>query len=519
MKRLLAATFLVLGAASGVARGVTFQRLEFGGEAEHGIFAEDLDGDGSRDLIALGRGRIAVYRCSATGGQYPKDPELLQTFAVAYFADVADVHPAKGKEIVLLTPAGVACFVHDDTGRYKRRLQMLLERDTLLNVGALRGAMRQAALRFSTKVLPLNFAFDADGDGRDDILVPHGAGYDVHLQTAQPGKFAKPITLPIFPFIFHDGAHNPKVGHLGGHEAGRLRLTLELIPLARRDVNGDRKPDLVCGQHWFAQKLGGGFDPVPADLRPEDAPARNGRSELYDINGDRRLDRIYGENDLREPLNIVTYVHYFLADAQGRLDPDHPNGTIAGQNILIHTPLPVHDFSGDGALDFAMFNTDITVTRIAKWVRQSFGDIEGKLLIWYFDTKRNAYPAGYSYHKKIRMRFKIDLMDAMAGLVWERYLSTMMRFEGDYNGDGRLDLLVRERTHTIAIYLNSGNSRTLFPRDPSIVFDKAPGFGGLAVDDLNADGASDLILYRGSAPFTPNPSPNDVIAVYISKRK
>jgi hypothetical protein len=523
MRGLFAVGVLMASAAAAGAGEVTFERLPFGGEAEYGIFSVDVDGDGSRDLIALGRGRISVYRRHPTAEpQYPAEPEVLTTASLAYFADVADVLPAPGQELLILTPTGIDCF-YQEGGRYVPRARKLIECETLLTSRPLRGAVGRAALRFNIEVLPWNFAFDTDGDGRDDVLVPHGGGTDVYLQTKEPGQFAKPITLPIFPFVFHSLPLDPKVGDLAGTKASRIRLTLELLSIERRDVNGDQKPDLVCGRQWFAQRIDPTpdqtlFDTVPAEV-PFDLPGEvdpNLVEIRADINKDGHPDRILADTQLIEPLHLVTHVRYFLADADGNVPPT-PTGTVRGQNILIHTPLPVHDFNGDGLLDFAMFDTDIQLTEVAKWIRTSFGQIDGDLNFWFFDKAANGYAQRRSYRKALSLRFKVDLMDAMANLVWDRYVGTMMRFEGDYNADRRLDLLVREKTETIALYFNTGDARDLYPSRPSLVLEGVPAFGGLAVEDLNADGASDLILYRGSSAFAPSPNPNDVIAIYVSR--
>ncbi|MBM4036349.1 MAG: hypothetical protein FJ291_31830, partial [Planctomycetes bacterium] len=83
------------------------------------------------------------------------------------------------------------------------------------------------------------------------------------------------------------------------------------------------------------------------------------------------------------------------------------------------------------------------------------------------------------------------------------------------NGDGLPDLLVRQETNTLALYFNTGKPDRLYGRDPDVVIpvklDNAATFDGLALDDLNSDGASDLILYRGNY--------DDVLAAYISRRQ
>ena len=511
------ALILLCVAAAASAGTVTYRPLTFGGEAENGVFAADVDGDGARDLVAFGHGRISVYRGRKGAAAYPAQPETILTGAMAYFADVADVTADPGLELVVITAHGVGCFIQQG-GKYITPIQPLLKCETILSLPLLRGAVANTAFT-SVDVLPWNFAFDADGDGRDDVLVPHGTGTDVYLATA-PGKFAKPIRLRLFPLIFHGNLGSGQADDIVGHNVSPVHLEFYMRDILRRDVNGDGKLDLACrGMRgapavWFAQKHDGGFDPVPASLPPgfRAVPDRS----MVDINGDGRIDRIAEENRLDDPFNIKTHVRYWLADANGNL-PAKPT-TINDQNILVHTHLPVHDFDGDGALDFAMFKTDITATEVAKWVRQSFGKIDGYLNLYLFDRAGNRYDRRPVYSKSISMRFQVDLQDVMIGGVWERYLGTMMRFEGDYNGDKRLDLLVRDETHRIAIYFNTGTRSRLFSRGPDIQLEDLPMFGGLEVEDLNGDGCADLILSASRMPFTVARRAN-VIAVYISQRR
>jgi len=486
---------------------VTYHSLSLGTEAENGVFAEDLTGSGRRDLIGLSLGRISIFR--ADPGQpagFSATPDTIVTGPTAYYAAVADVLPDKGKEILILTPDGVWAFVQAD-GAFVSRPRRLIESETILSMNSIRGRVLANEYR-NVQVLPWNFAFDVNGDSLADIIVPHDTGTSLYLQKPR-GKFSKPISLRALPIVHHFAAPGHRADEFSQPTTRSCRLQVVVPPFEARDVNGDGRPDLVCGSQWFAQKLDGSFDTspaiLPADMRnPADPSVR-----LVDINGDGKKDRFAEENRVDDPLNIVTYVRPYLADATGRI-PSKPSQVLVDQNVLIHTNLPLHDFDGDGALDFAMYKTDITVTEIAKWVRQSFGQIEGNLNFYLFDRQANRYPRSPAFSKSITMRFKVDLMEAMMGLVWERYLATMMRFEGDYNGDGRLDLLVRETTEQISIYFNSGNRRRLYSRRPDIVLDGLPNFAGLALSDLNADGCTDLLLYAGPL--------DRVVAVYVSRK-
>lgn len=505
MTRAIALVALLGAAAQGAS--VAYNRLNLANEAENGVFSEDLSGTGRPDLICLAGGRISIFRADPNQPSgFAAAPETLVTGPIAYFADVADVIPNKGKEILILTSEGVFCFLQEN-GRFLPQPRPLIRCETILSMHTVRGGIA-AQYTPNVPVLPWNFAFDVNGDKLDDILVPHDKGTDVYLQKV-PGQFAKPITLNLFPIIHHFAAPGHKADELHGTTARSSRLHITVPALESRDVNGDGRLDLVSGAYWFAQKLDGTFDPVAGEVPREQLKPAAPNVRQVDINGDGRPDRFVEENVVDDPLNIVTRVRVFLATAQGI--PAEPTQVLVDQNVLIHTNLPLHDFDGDGALDFAMYKTDITVTEIAKWVRQSFGQIEGNLNFYLFDKATGRYPRRPDYSKPITMKFKIDLMEAMMGLVWERYLATMMRFEGDYNGDGRPDLLVREKTEQISIYLNSGVRRRLFPNQPDITLSDLPPFGGLALSDLNADGCTDLLLYAGNL--------DQVVAVYVSKKQ
>ncbi|MFP4055805.1 MAG: FG-GAP repeat domain-containing protein [Candidatus Brocadiia bacterium] len=529
----LALLALACGAAGGEVR---FHSLAVGNAAANGIFAADLDGDGTRDLVALGSRYITVLRGRrGDGAPYAQEPEVIDTkpqmdratgrplWPPAYFVDVADVLPldeqtgeGQGLELLVLTPVGVWCFVQRQ-GAYQARPRELLPCDTLLTAGPARGVVSLAALRSDLDLLPWNFAFDVDGDGLDDLVVAHGGGTDVARQRPAAGggvsgEFHPPQTLELLPVLGHAAASEGKADGLTAPRSLQARTAFAVPRLERVDVDEDGRADLATDYLWFRHKPEGGFETSPRSRRR----SRPTGGTVVDVDGDGRQDYIRAVTTMEDLFNFITRVRVHLANEDGTL-PRVPTDTVVSQNVLIYQDLPIHDFDGDGSVDFAMFKTDITVTEIAKWFRQNLGRIEGSLNFFLFDRAERRYPRGASFSMPIELSFKLDLTESMRGAIWEpRYLGTMVRFEGDYNADGRPDLFIRQETNAIALYFNTGGER-LYARRPDVLLREVPMFGDLTLDDLNGDGATDLILLAGSAGFAPVGNPDRVVAVYISQ--
>jgi hypothetical protein len=70
--------------------------------------------------------------------------------------------------------------------------------------------------------------------------------------------------------------------------------------------------------------------------------------------------------------------------------------------------------------------------------------------------------------------------------------------QGDFNGDGRPDLLVRRSDTQWNIFFSTTDGRWFAPQ-PAMTFD-APAHGYFEIEDLNGDGLSDIILHELDQP-------------------
>jgi hypothetical protein len=70
--------------------------------------------------------------------------------------------------------------------------------------------------------------------------------------------------------------------------------------------------------------------------------------------------------------------------------------------------------------------------------------------------------------------------------------------QGDFNGDGRPDLLVRRSDTQWSIYCSTTDGRWFAPQ-PAMTFD-VPAHGFMEIQDLNGDELSDIIWHEWDQP-------------------
>ena len=96
-------------------------------------------------------------------------------------------------------------------------------------------------------------------------------------------------------------------------------------------------------------------------------------------------------------------------------------------------------------------------------------------------------------------------------LTWSRrhYLQTQICVDGDFDGDGERDLLVKDQKDRASVYLFISRKKG-FSKKADMRFNDIKGVENFVTRDLNKDRISDLIVIG---------SRKDAIKVFLSKRR
>jgi hypothetical protein len=454
----------------------------------------DLDGDGLKDLVLMDDTNLSVFYQDPKRG-FTREPQ--QTYRL-------DPRPCVVWAAKLGGPAGSLLVMTSDgvtelsfTNRTSPPASRQIIRQPTIVPEAMDAAEGTNAMCFPLSVeTGLRRATAAVGGDLDRatatqaggdwplLLVPAADGLQV-WQHRDEWRQAQCISNSI------NAGLRPSVANPGYTRSLGFDLSVG-------DVNGDGRDDLIVRRSngrtntysLYLQQTNGRFTPEPA-LTYADKVEPHSWLCWADLNRDGKVDLIKSVW-LDEPSFIPTVpsgkvlVSTYVADEHGRI-PAKPQQVFRKNDW---TPgVPVVDVDGDGFLDLVLGYSRIEDKEglrkmiIAKKLNYS--------LRFYFHRPGAGFPKEADCQRDV----VIHVDRAELRLSWGRsqYFERYVRLGGDFNGDGKTDLLVQDHSDNISVYFFLSREKGFSP-EPDLRFSCPEPIDEWQVTDLNHDGVSDMIV-------------------------
>jgi hypothetical protein len=433
----------------------------------------DLDGDGRTDLLQVRfadlppneRRELRAF-FQQPDGSLPKAPDLIEpmvTGGAAY--DVADVLPAPGTEVLLLTRDGVA--VGSFAGRSLAWSTVKVPDG--ITVGAAVDERGLDRLAITTTAFGDRPVLVVPGIGEAFLLEPDGTVRGTLDVGTRANYFVQPGALL--------------------YAESDIQMFLDAPRLSIGDVDGDGRADVLSSSRHelrvFQQGPDGRFPRRPSRVLPlgridlDDHMRGSGsvRAAGRDIDADGRMDLLLSETHGGVMDAASTTSIYFNDGGGWRLD--RPDVELREQKAMSADALV--DLDGDRRLELVHASVALSVLELVEFFLTRAVDVD--VVAYAMPRPTGATPVRDPDRRFTR---KLDLPVSFDTSRLEGFIPT---FEHDVNGDGVRDFLDSHGGEKLEVLLGSRGGGY-----DSAANQKLDTEGVLHAGDLNGDGLVDLVL-------------------------
>jgi hypothetical protein len=420
----------------------------------------DVDGDGRSDLLVIDpvRKELLNYH-QRTGGFTNSADQVLPLPPQTAWVALCDVDAHPGLELLFSTATGVL-FSRQNAGLFESQPRTLIEANQVFTNNDFPILTSLTNENGTTLSIPVIYAGQ---------VVPH------HRDSAYRWSPGPSLPLGVKNTAWHLN-RDPLPWSMGPNPAHSLRVQQSFRSKPEKEL--EKEPE------------NGAIQKIIDEMKKNGGPGPP-RTNRVDVDGDGREDLILWQ--INGKLDLKTDLHLFLRGADQRL-PEQPTQVLhcRGFPIPIRSSTdvsPVNDLDGDGICELVLLELKTTIVSPSALLEMALSKgVEWSLTIRTFN--HGAFSGNSTASMPVTAILPLDDLDE-----WP------LCIQGDFNGDGRPDFLVRRSETQWNIFPSTTGPalRNWFAPQPVMTFD-VPAHGDLEIKDLNGDGLADIIWHEQDEP-------------------